>query len=293
MITQEWIDANPEKFAAALNKKWAANPGLMQEAIQANPDAFYSASAPAPAPAPNPWETNRDHILSQVDSGNATQNQLDWYNRYMASGSPTDQGGMLTKEQWQPIMTEKLQGSAIPEAGISGTDWSTKSSYLNPDGTLRDDLTTAQLYEIQDGGIGVTSNQLPNAGDLIKQAGDRLNSGGGVKDPSKLSKYDQRYYNNYTNGHYTIPQMDQLYRTNGVRLGLPKPPGYDQRNPAGGSGLTTGGYEQATTTTTQTSGNTGNTPITDGMFSNASYGTNPGFGTLALFQNPSLGMFNK
>jgi len=46
------------------------------------------------------WQQNRDFIISQVESGQATEGQQDWYDRYMASGAPVGQAGMLSKTDY-------------------------------------------------------------------------------------------------------------------------------------------------------------------------------------------------
>ncbi len=46
------------------------------------------------------WQQNRDFIISQVESGQATRGQQDWYDRYMASGAPVGKAGMLSKTEY-------------------------------------------------------------------------------------------------------------------------------------------------------------------------------------------------
>lgn len=48
------------------------------------------------------WEQNKDFIVSQVQAGKATPGQIDWYNRWVASGSPESQAGMVAGVQTGP-----------------------------------------------------------------------------------------------------------------------------------------------------------------------------------------------
>ncbi len=51
------------------------------------------------------WAQNRDFILRKVSEGTATAGQQAWYDRYIASGSPASQSGMLTKEQYENLVS--------------------------------------------------------------------------------------------------------------------------------------------------------------------------------------------
>ena len=48
------------------------------------------------------WEQNKDFIVSQVQTGKATPGQIDWYNKWVASGSPESQTGMVAGVQTGP-----------------------------------------------------------------------------------------------------------------------------------------------------------------------------------------------
>lgn len=47
------------------------------------------------------WQQARDFIIEQVESGNASQANQDWYNRWVASGSPDTQEGMMSAGEYQ------------------------------------------------------------------------------------------------------------------------------------------------------------------------------------------------
>ena len=242
------------------------------------------------------WEENRDFILQQEAAGKLTAGQANWLDWYRAAGSPS------TKEEFLKFTGEggvagriykefQQQQPADPPQPIQ--DYSKLSGYLTPDGLLRDDLTNNQLWEIVQGGVGVTENQLSTVGDLKQQANDRLNANAGINDYNQLSDYDKRSYDMYMGGGYTIPQMDQLYRTNGIRIGLPKPPGFDERV-AAEQQLSLGGAPQQPSSTPQQGGSSSGSggggtgsPIVDSTL--MGYATSPKFNTLGLFQNLSMG----
>ena len=117
------------------------------------------------------WEENAQFILSKIQDGTATPSQQEWYKKYLASGSPDSKSGMV---DWSTYNTNTGTGdynyNTIRSPELMNTDFSTLSSYVTPGGTLRDDLTPEQYQQITEGGIGITSNQLPTAGDVIQDA---------------------------------------------------------------------------------------------------------------------------
>ena len=65
------------------------------------------------------WEQNKDFIVSQVQAGKATPGQIDWYNRWVASGSPESQAGMVAGVQTGPQIGF---GDSYIGAGGGGAD---------------------------------------------------------------------------------------------------------------------------------------------------------------------------
>ena len=69
MITEEWIRENPEKFAAALEAKWAEDPSLMEQAFQANPGAFLTAGTESRSDIKLDTLHDRELLLAQAEGG--------------------------------------------------------------------------------------------------------------------------------------------------------------------------------------------------------------------------------
>ena len=67
-----------------------------------DPNGYYAGiinSNPVTQSAYN-WHKAREFIVEQVESGNASQDQQNWYDRWKASGKPTTKDGMWSPEQY-------------------------------------------------------------------------------------------------------------------------------------------------------------------------------------------------
>ena len=61
------------------------------------------------------WNTNKDYILQQVESGNATAQQQQWYNDWLAAGKPQTQAEMNAWRSQNPVTeTPPTTGTAPP-----------------------------------------------------------------------------------------------------------------------------------------------------------------------------------
>jgi len=64
----------------------------------------------APADDRTDWQKNKDYIIEQIESGNASQSMQDWYDRWVFSGKPDTQGGMVSEEAYKD--------ATVPEENI-------------------------------------------------------------------------------------------------------------------------------------------------------------------------------
>ena len=54
-----------------------------------------------PEPELTQWQKNKNTIITRVESGNASQADQDWYDRWVYSGEPDLQSGMVSEEQYK------------------------------------------------------------------------------------------------------------------------------------------------------------------------------------------------
>ena len=75
-----------------------------------------------PEPELTQWQQTRDFIVSQVESGNASQANQDWYDRWIASGSPDTQDGMLSTGEYQWIQNKNTIIDRVESGNASQAD---------------------------------------------------------------------------------------------------------------------------------------------------------------------------
>ena len=84
---------------ADYSSAWISGAGADWLSDRRMPDIQFEGSGGTKI-TPDTWSTNSNFIQEQVASGTASQSQQDWYDRWVASGSPTNKYDMMSKEEY-------------------------------------------------------------------------------------------------------------------------------------------------------------------------------------------------
>lgn len=102
------------------------------------------------------WDTNKNFILQQVQSGNATPGQQAWYDRWAASGQPNSKVGMIPRESYSVV--PQYGAGEYPETGIRGAENALRGGLEGGFAAVQNGMTDAnsRLDPYARGGVGAS-----------------------------------------------------------------------------------------------------------------------------------------
>jgi len=102
------------------------------------------------------WDTNKNFILQQVQSGNATPGQQAWYDRWVASGQPNSKVGMIPRESYSVV--PRYGAGEYPETGIRGAENALRGGLEGGLAAVQNGMTDAnsRLDPYARGGVGAS-----------------------------------------------------------------------------------------------------------------------------------------
>ena len=102
------------------------------------------------------WDTNKNFILQQVQSGNATPGQQAWYDRWVASGQPHSKVGMIPRESYSVV--PRYGAGEYPETGIRGAENALRGGLEGGLAAVQNGMTDAnsRLDPYARGGVGAS-----------------------------------------------------------------------------------------------------------------------------------------